>query len=78
MIGFPHVCAPVAVVQPVAPVNMMAIEQIAYIGAVVAALQGVRDRAAVHGVFCAAFEVCVEYVVTVLAEVAVEAVVAVF
>lgn len=78
MIGVPGVDAPLAVVEIVAPVTVVAVKEVAAIGEVVAAFKGVGDRAAVHGVLGAAFQVGVVDIHTVFAEIAVKAPVGIF
>ena len=56
VVAVPEICAPVAVRDPVGPVDVRAFVKVSAETAVVALFEGVGDRTAVHAVFASAFQ----------------------
>jgi hypothetical protein len=65
-------------VQIVAPINVIAVENITGVGNVVTTLKSIYNWTAIHAVFCSALQICVKNVHGVFTQITVKAPIAVF
>lgn len=78
MVHFPNIDAPVAIMEPVAPISVFAIKHKTAKCYVIAAFKRVRDRTAIQAVLCPALQIRIENIHRVFAQITVETPIAIF